>query len=284
MGFVTRVLHILPLRALSNVPTVIRVEKSDNVATITLDRPEAKNALTVEMRDDLVGAVRDARSDPRVRAVLLTGAGDAFCAGMDLRASTVAQAGGDGFDTRSTSEALRVGVQAVVRELWELDKPTVAAVNGTAVGPGAHIALACDFVLVHDQTRFVWTFSRWGLVVDAGGAYLLPRLVGLPRAKAMVMLGENVKGAAAVDLGLAYKCVAPDDLRPEADALAARLAAGPTRSLGLSKQLLNRTFETYLASALELEGQFQSLATTSSDLAEGMAAFREKRDPRFTGR
>jgi len=284
VGFVTRVLHILPLRALSNVPTVIRVEKSDNVATITLDRPEAKNALTVEMRDDLVGAVRDARSDPRVRAVLLTGAGDAFCAGMDLRASTVAQAGGDGFDTRSTSEALRVGVQAVVRELWELDKPTVAAVNGTAVGPGAHIALACDFVLVHDQTRFVWTFSRWGLVVDAGGAYLLPRLVGLPRAKAMVMLGENVKGAAAVDLGLAYKCVAPDDLRPEADALAARLAAGPTRSLGLSKQLLNRTFETYLASALELEGQFQSLATTSSDLAEGMAAFREKRDPRFTGR
>jgi 2-(1,2-epoxy-1,2-dihydrophenyl)acetyl-CoA isomerase len=281
---VTRVLHILPLRALSNVPNVIRVEKSHSVAAITLDRPEAKNALTVEMRDDLVGAVRDARSDPAVRAVLLTGAGDAFCAGMDLRASTVAQAGGEGFDTRSTSEALRVGVQAIVRELWELDKPTVAAVNGTAVGPGAHIALACDFVLVHDQTRFAWTFARWGLVVDAGGAYLLPRLVGLPRAKAMVMLGESVKGAEAVDLGLAYKCVAPDELRPEADALAGRLAAGPTRSLGLSKQLLNRTFETYLATSLELEGQFQSLATTSSDLAEGMAAFREKRDPKFTGR
>ena len=280
----TRVLHILPLRALSNVPNVIRVEISDNVATITLDRPEAKNALTVEMRDDLVAAIRDARSDPDVRAVLLTGAGDAFCAGMDLRASTVAQAGGEGFNTRSTSEALRIGVQAVVRELWELDKPTVAAVNGTAVGPGAHIALACDFVLVHDETRFAWTFARWGLVVDAGGAYLLPRLVGLPRAKAMVMLGENVKGAEAVDLGLAYKCVRADELRPEADALAARLAAGPTRSLGLSKQLLNRTFETYLASSLELEGQFQSLATTSSDLAEGMAAFREKRDPKFTGR
>ncbi|MBV8388060.1 MAG: enoyl-CoA hydratase/isomerase family protein, partial [Acidimicrobiia bacterium] len=201
---------------------MIRAEKSDNVATITLDRPEAKNALTVEMRDDLVAAIRDARSDPDVRAVLLTGAGDAFCAGMDLRASTVAQAGGEGFNTRSTSEALRIGVQAVVRELWELDKPTVAAVNGTAVGPGAHIALACDFVLVHDETRFAWTFARWGLVVDAGGAYLLPRLVGLPRAKAMVMLGENVKGAEAVDLGLAYKCVRADELRPEADALAAR--------------------------------------------------------------
>ena len=273
------------MRAVSKVAGVIRTTTSDDgVATITLDRPEAKNALTVEMRDDLLAAVRDARSDRAVRAVLITGAGDAFCAGMDLRASTVAQAGGEGFDTRSTSEALRMGVQAVVRELWELDKPTVAAVNGTAVGPGAHIALACDFVLVHDETRFAWTFSRWGLVVDAGGAYLLPRLVGLPRARAMVLLGEAVEGGDAVDMGLAYKCVRTDELRTEAEALAAKLAAGPSRSLGLSKQLLNRTFETYLAAALELEGQFQSLATTSSDLAEGMAAFREKRDPKFTGR
>jgi 2-(1,2-epoxy-1,2-dihydrophenyl)acetyl-CoA isomerase len=284
LGFVTVIGRIWRLRAVSKVAGVIRTTTSDGVATITLDRPEAKNALTVEMRDDLVAAVRNARADHDVRAVLITGAGDAFCAGMDLRASTVSQAGGEGFNTRSTSEALRVGVQSIVRELWELDKPTVAAVNGTAVGPGAHIALACDFVLVHDETRFAWTFSRWGLVVDAGGAYLLPRLVGLPRARAMVLLGEGAKGREAVELGLAYKCVAPDELRPEADALAAKLAAGPTRSIGLSKQLLNRTFETYLAAALELEGQFQSLAATSTDLAEGMAAFREKRDPKFTGR
>jgi 2-(1,2-epoxy-1,2-dihydrophenyl)acetyl-CoA isomerase len=282
---VTLLDRIVWLRAVSKFAVVIRTTTSDDgVLTITLDRPEAKNALTVEMRDDLLAAVRSARGDPGVRAVLITGSGDAFCAGMDLRASTVAQAGGEGFDTRSTSEALRMGVQAVVRELWEFDKPTVAAVNGTAVGPGAHIALANDFVLVHDDTRFAWTFSRWGLVVDAGGAYLLPRLVGLPRAKAMVLLGEGVKGSEAVELGLAYKCVSATDLRAEAEAIATKLAAGPTRSLGLSKQLLNRTFETYLAAALELEGQFQSLATTSSDLAEGMAAFREKRDPKFTGR
>jgi 2-(1,2-epoxy-1,2-dihydrophenyl)acetyl-CoA isomerase len=282
---VTGIGRIDQLRAVSKVEAVIRTTTSDDgVTTITLDRPEAKNALTVEMRDELAAAVREARSDHAVRAVLITGAGDAFCAGMDLRATTVAQAGGEGFNTRSTSEALRIGVQAVVRELWELDKPTVAAVNGTAVGPGAHIALACDFVLVHDETRFAWTFSRWGLVVDAGGAYLLPRLVGLPRAKAMVLLGEGAKGREAVDLGLAYKCVPAEELRREAGALATKLAAGPTRSMGLSKQLLNRTFETYLAAALELEGQFQSLATTSTDLAEGMAAFREKRDPKFTGR
>jgi len=264
---------------------VLVVEKTDQgVGRIVLNRPEAKNALTPEMRDGIVAAIRDFRADPAVRAVFVTGTGDAFCAGMDLSASTVAQAGGDGFSSRTTSEALRFGVQAFIRELWELDKPTVAAVNGTAVGPGAHLALACDFVLVHSQTRFMWSFARWGLVVDAGGAYLLPRLVGLPKAKAMVMLGEGVTGAEAVDVGLAYRCAdSPDALATEADALVRRLAAGPTRSLGLSKRLLNATFETSLAEALELEGHFQALATGSPDLAEGMAAFREKRDARFTG-
>ena len=254
---------------------MIRLEVGDDhVATITLDRPEARNALTVEMRDELLAAVRSCRADPAVRAVLLTGAGDAFCAGMDLRASTVARAGGEGFDTRATSEALRIGVQAIVRELWELDKPTVAAVNGAAVGPGAHLALACDFVLVADTARFMWSFARWGLVVDAAGAYLLPRLVGLPRARAMVMLGEGATGKEAVEI----------DLADEAAGVAARLAGGPTRALGLSKLLLNRSFETSISESLDLEGAYQSLATTSSDLAEGMAAFKEKRDPKFTGR
>jgi 2-(1,2-epoxy-1,2-dihydrophenyl)acetyl-CoA isomerase len=264
----------------------VRVEMAaDHVCRITLDRPEAKNALTIEMRDTLVDAVRSARADDDVRAVLIAGSGDSFCAGMDLSASTVSKAGGAEFDTRSTQEALRVGVQSLIRELWELDKPTVAAVNGVAVGPGAHLALACDFVLVHHATRFLWSFAKWGLVVDAGGAYLLPRLVGLPRAKAMVMLGEGATGEDAVKLGLAYRCVeSAADLDTEATALAARLAAGPTRSLGLSKRLLNASFETDLAHSLDLEGAFQSLATTSSDLVEGMAAFKERRDPGFTGR
>ena len=257
---------------------------ADHVGTITLDRPEAKNALTIDMRDAIVDAVRSARADDDVRALLITGAGDAFCAGMDLSASTVAKAAEPGYSTRSTAEALRIGVQAFIRELWELDKPTVAAVNGAAVGPGAHLALACDFVVVHESTRFLWSFARWGLVVDAGGAYLLPRLVGLPRAKAMVMLGEGATGPEAVDLGLAYRCVPAAELATVTTDLAARLAAGPTRSLGLSKQLLNATFETDLAHSLELEGQYQSLAATSTDLMEGMAAFKERRDPNFTGR
>jgi 2-(1,2-epoxy-1,2-dihydrophenyl)acetyl-CoA isomerase len=263
---------------------MIRTERGDDhVLRVVLDRPEAKNALTAEMRDDLVAAVRSARVDGDVRAVLITGVGDAFCAGMDLAASTVAQAGREGFEVRSTSEALRAGVQAFIRELWELDKPTIAAVNGVAVGPGAHLALACDFVLVAPTTRFLWSFHRWGLVADAGGAYLLPRLVGLPRAKAMLMLGEGAIGQEAVDLGLAYKCVEGDALDAEATALAAKLAAGPTRAFGLTKRLLNATFETDLAHSLELEGHFQALATTTADLREGMTAFREKRSTNFTG-
>jgi 2-(1,2-epoxy-1,2-dihydrophenyl)acetyl-CoA isomerase len=265
--------------------TDLRVERDvDGVGRIVLDRPEAKNALTIGMRDGIIEAVREFRADPQVRAVLITGEGDSFCAGLDLSASTVSQAGKPGFNPRTTSEALRVGVQTFIRELWELDKPTIAAVNGAAVGPGAHLALACDFVFVHPRTRFLWSFAKWGLVADAGGAYLLPRLVGLPRAKAMVMLGEGATGAEAVDLGLAYRCVEdPEALVHEALTVARRLAAGPTRSLGLSKRLLNASFETDLPSSLELEAHFQALATSSPDLVEGMAAFRDKRDAKFTG-
>jgi len=265
--------------------THLRVERDpDGVGRIVLDRPDAKNALTLAMRDGIIDAVRSFRADPQVRAVLITGDGDSFCAGMDLSASTVTNAGTPGFVPRLTSEALRAGVQTFIRELWELDKPTVAAVNGAAVGPGAHLALACDFVLVHPRTRFIWTFAKWGLVADAGGAYLLPRLVGLPRAKAMVMLGEGATGEEAVDLGLAYRCVdTAEALLPESLDLARRLAAGPTRSMGLSKQLLNASFETDLAHSLEREGHFQTLATASPDLVEGMAAFREKRDAQFDG-
>jgi 2-(1,2-epoxy-1,2-dihydrophenyl)acetyl-CoA isomerase len=264
--------------------TVHVTTNDDGVCIITLDRPEAKHALTPEMRDTITDAVRAGRVDPAVRSFLITATGDAFCSGMDLSASTVAQAGKPGFDPRTTAEVLRTGVQAFIRELWELDKPTVAAVNGAAVGPGAHLALACDFVLVHPKTRFLWSFHKWGIVADAGGAYLLPRLVGLPRAKAMLLLGEGATGQEAVDLGLAYRCAEqPEQLDEEALEIATRLAAGPTRALGMSKRLLNASFETDLPTLLDLEGAYQSMATTTNDLVEGLVAFREKRAAKFTG-
>jgi 2-(1,2-epoxy-1,2-dihydrophenyl)acetyl-CoA isomerase len=263
--------------------TVSVVDSDAGVRTITLDRPEAKHALTPEMRDAITDAVRSGRVDPNVRAFLITSTGDAFCSGMDLTASTVAQAGKPGFDPRTTAEVLRSGVQAFIRELWELDKPTVAAVNGAAVGPGAHLALACDFVLVQPDSKFLWSFHKWGIVADAGGAYLLPRLVGLPKAKAMLMLGEGCTGKEAVDLGLAYQCVAKKELGASAQALADRLAAGPTRALGMTKKLLNASFETDLGHLLDLEGTYQSFATTTNDLVEGLKAFRDRRDADFTG-
>ncbi|MCP4436552.1 MAG: hypothetical protein GY812_13785 [Actinomycetia bacterium] len=265
---------------------MLRFEVTDDgVGHITLDRPDAANALTPEMRDDLLDAVRASRADDAVRCVLVTATGDAFCSGMDLRDSTVAQAGNADFDPRSTSQTLHAGVQAFIRGLWELDKPTVAAVQGPAIGPGAHLALACDFVFVCDAAEFRWSFARWGLVVDAGGAYLLPRLVGLVRAKQLVMLGDGIVGPDAVHEGIAYRHVAdPVEMAAEAGQLASELAGGPTRSLGMSKSLLNRSMETDLAHSLELEGHFQALATASSDLVEGMTAFREKRPPEFRGR
>lgn len=265
--------------------TVTAALGDDGVCRITLDRPEARHALTPEMRDTLTEAVRAARRDPAVRAVLLTSTGEAFCAGMDLRHAAISGAGTDGFDPRDVAEALRSGVQAFIRELWELDKPTVAAVRGAAVGPGAHLALACDFVLVEPGTRFVWSFHRIGLVADGGGAYLLPRLVGLARAKAMLMLGEGCSGPEAATLGLVHRCCDdPDALATEADALARRLAAGPTRALGLTKRLCNASFETTLADALRWEADAQATAAGTGDVAEGLRAFREGRPARFRGR
>jgi 2-(1,2-epoxy-1,2-dihydrophenyl)acetyl-CoA isomerase len=215
---------------------------------------------------------------------LITGAGGAFCAGADLAGSSLGQVSDPDFDPRSMSQALHSGMNTLITELWQLDKPTVACVDGAAVGPGAHIALACDFVMVSARTKFLWSFAKIGLVVDGGGAYLLPRLVGLPRAKAMVMLGEGSIGEQAVTDGLAYRCVPQELLYDESIALARRLAAGPTRALGMSKRLLNQSFESPLAISLQMEAASQALASTTADVKEGLNAIREKRNPEFRGK
>ena len=262
----------------------LKVDVADGVAQITLNRPRARNALNPSMRDALLAVVRACRGDADVRALFITGEGGTFCSGADLAGSSLGKVTEPDFDPRSMSQQLEVGANALITELWTLDKPTVACVEGAAVGPGAHLALACDFVFVSPQTRFIWSFAKLGLVVDGGGAYLLPRLVGLPRAKAMVMLGEGCKGEQAVTDGLAYKCVSSDSLYDESLTIAKQLAAGPTRALGMSKRLLNQSFESALALSLQMEAASQALAAATADVKEGLTAVKEKREPNFRGR
>jgi 2-(1,2-epoxy-1,2-dihydrophenyl)acetyl-CoA isomerase len=257
---------------------LVSLDEGTGVARLTLNRPEKRNALSVGLRDRLVAEIRRCRRDDRVRAVVLAGAGGGFCAGMDLAQSSIGQIVGGSGEPRAMGQALREGLHALIVELWELDKPTVAAVDGAAVGPGAHAALACDFVLVTPRTRMIWSFSRYGLVVDAGGGYLLPRLVGLAMAKRLVLLGEELTGPEAAALGLAYRCVEPAELADAAGALAATLAAGPTWAMGMSKRLLNRSSETGLPDSLELEAAYQSLATTSAELRERLG-YARRQDP-----
>ena len=244
--------------------THLRVERDpDGVGRIVLDRPEAKNTLTIAMRDGIIDAVREFRADPKVRAVLITGDGDAFCAGMDLE-RVDRRAGGqarlrDAHDVRGAPRRRADVHPRAVGARQAHDRGRERCRGRARARTSRSRATSCWCTR---GTRFIWTFAKWGLVADAGGAYLLPRLVGLPRAKAMLMLGEGAVGAEAVDMGLAYRCVdEPDALLPEALALTRRLAAGPTRSLGLSKRLLNASFETDLSDSLELEGYFQALAT-----------------------
>lgn len=265
-------------------------ELSDGVARLTINRPERRNALDAASRDALIAHLAEARGNPQVRAVLITGAGGAFCTGADLSAGGPAppapnqKQGPPGIDLRAAAEALRNGAQRLVRTLWELDKPTVAAVDGPAAGMGAHLALACDLVIMAEGARLIEVFARRGLVCDAMGAYLLPRLVGLGRAKQLVYLAEDVHADQALAWGLAQHVVPADKLAEESRAWATRLAKGPTRALGLSKQLLNRSLESSLDQSLHDEAMAVAANTQNSDMKEGIIAFMERRPPEFAGR
>jgi 2-(1,2-epoxy-1,2-dihydrophenyl)acetyl-CoA isomerase len=270
----------------------------DGVSRITINRPEKRNALDAAARDALLAALDLARADAAVRAVLLTGAGDAFCSGADLSgggsrgdapaakpaAPSSPPSPPPGIDSRAVTETLRSGSQRLIRTVWELDKPTVAAVAGPAAGLGAHLALACDLVVMAEGARLIEVFSRRGLVVDAMGAFLLPRLLGLGRAKQLVLLADDLGAEEALDWGLAQLVTSRSALLDEAGAWAQRLAQGPTRALGLSKTLLNRSFESSLDQSLLDEAMAVALNTSSADLREGMVAFLERRPPQFTGR
>ncbi|MEU6589088.1 enoyl-CoA hydratase-related protein [Streptomyces sp. NPDC046881] len=262
------------------VSEAVRHEIRDHVSYLTLDRPESLNALTPDMRDRLADLLAQASAAPDVRAVVLTGTGRGFCAGADLRGA----AGSGGRVPGDVARVLRLGAQRLICAVLDCEKPVLAAVNGTAAGLGAHLAFACDLVLAAESARFVEVFVRRGLVPDAAGAYLLPRLIGPQRAKELMFLGDAVPAPEAHRLGLVNRVVPDPGLPEAAREWATRLAAGPTRALALAKHLVNTSLDTDRGSALAAEAWAQEINMTTADAGEGLRAFAERRDAQFRGR
>jgi len=263
------------------------VERDGAVLRLTLDRPDVHNALDWKTREALVVALEDASADAAVRAVVLTGAGDrAFCTGADLRVPVPTPPKPEGAPDRVQGDVARsiaTGWQRVITAVLDCEKPVVGAVNGTAAGAGMHLALACDVVLMAESAKLVPVFVRRGIAPDAGGAYLLTRLVGPQVAKRLYLLGDDIKADEALRLGLVTSVVPAGELTVAADALASRLAAGPTRTLGITKRLVNHALEVDRDAALAEEAWAQELVMTTGDAQEGVRAFVERRDPEFKG-
>ncbi|MGH2407273.1 MAG: enoyl-CoA hydratase-related protein [Candidatus Limnocylindrales bacterium] len=255
--------------------SVLRVEDEAGVRTLTLDRPDALNALDRELKEVLLAAFRGAARDSHVRAVVLTGAGRAFCAGQDLRER------GEG--APSLAEELRERYIPLVLAMRRLEKPIVAAVNGVAAGAGFSLALACDLRVIAEGATFVAAFGRIGLVPDSGMTWFLPRLVGPARAAEILMLPDAIDAARAERIGLADRVVAAGTVVAEAQAIARRLADGAPLAQRLTHRALAFGQEHDLEATLEFEAQLQDAAGRSADHAEGLRAFAGKRPARFSG-
>ncbi|MGH6821768.1 MAG: enoyl-CoA hydratase-related protein [Methylocella sp.] len=242
-----------------------------------MNRPDVLNSFNRQMALELQQVLATIEKDADVRAVLLTGEGRAFCAGQDL--SEVA-----GSKPPKLGAIVEEYYNPVIRAIRRLEKPVVCAVNGVAAGAGANLALACDIVLASEKASFIQSFCKVGLVPDSGGTFFLPRLVGLPRATAMMMLGEKITARQALEMGMIYQVREEGALDAEAMKLATHLASQPTTGLGLIKRALNSSFANNLDAQLDLEATLQGQAGATSDYQEGVRAFLEKRPPKFTGR
>jgi 2-(1,2-epoxy-1,2-dihydrophenyl)acetyl-CoA isomerase len=254
----------------------LRIEVDGPVATLTLDRPEALNALTVPVKVALRESLESIAEDRAIRAVILTGAGRAFCAGQDL-------AERERPDAAPLEIEVRERYNPIIRALRSMGQPVIAAVNGVAAGAGVSLAFACDLRIAAESAMFMLAFGRIGLVPDSGASWFLPRLVGSAKAAELALLNEPVDAADALRLGLVSKVVAGEQLLAEARAMAGRLADGAPLAIALTKQALDRSLSIDLEAALEGEAKLQGIAGASADHAEGLAAFREKRPPRFEG-
>lgn len=256
------------------------IHQEEGFITITMNRPEVLNAFNDTMLAELTEVVEVAASDDTIRCVVLMGAGRAFGAGQDL--SGFPALSGDG-ETVKVSEHL-TKYHRLIKSMRAMPKPVVGAIRGVAAGISCNIALACDLRIAADNARFIQAFARIGLVPDGGGAYFLPRLVGLGKAMELCLLADEISGPEAERLGLVTKCVPVEEFPGTVAAFAKRLANGPTRSYGLIKDLLYTSMELDLQASFDLEGQLQDEAFTTADHQEGVTAFLQKRPAKYIGR
>ena len=259
----------------------ILVESRGAVRVVTLNRPSALNSFTGEMHGRLMAALEDAAADASVRALVLTGAGRGFCAGQDLNDPAISVEGGGVPDVGAVIEQRYRPLGEI---LFALPVPTIAAVNGVAAGAGANVAIGCDFVFAARSASFIQAFSKIGLIPDAGGSWLLPRLVGRARAIGLAMTGDKLSAEEAERIGLIWRCVDDAALMDTAMAMAQRLAAMPSRALAATRRVIDAGSRSTLAEAVALEAHTQGQLGRAHDFAEGVAAFLEKRAPKFTDR
>lgn len=257
---------------------VLLVDRHDGWVKLTLNRPTRLNAFDEALHVALAGALEDIAASDTVRAVLLTGAGRGFCAGQDLSAVPMAPDG-----SHDLGAVVKRFYNPLILGLSQLELPVVCAVNGVAAGAGANLAFACDIVLAARSAKFIQAFAKIGLVPDSGGTWTLPRRIGDARARALMMLGEPLSAEQAEAWGAIWKVYDDDALMAEAERLTAHLATQPTYALGLTKLALNGSSTTTLADQLDRELDYQRRCGATPDYAEGVAAFTEKRAPRFTG-
>jgi enoyl-CoA hydratase/carnithine racemase len=268
----------MPVNSAAPEPVTFRYEESDAIATITLDRPDKLNALTFDMYAELRDTFAALRNRREVRAVVMTGSGRGFCSGGDVD-DIIGPLIGRDIEQLLAFTRMTGGL---IRNIRACPQPVVAALNGLAAGAGAVIALAADFRIGHDQSSFSFLFTKVGLAgADMGAAYLLPRFVGLARATELLFLGERLTAAEAHAIGLINRIVAADAVYAEARALAARLCAGPSFALGMTKQLLNQELDLDFRAAIEAEAEGQAICMQTRNFKEFYDAFRAKRAPRY---
>ena len=254
----------------------IEINIEDQVCIIKLNRPKVFNSFNKEMAFELQEILDNCEKNPAVRSILLTAEGKAFCAGQDLQELTTP-------DGPKLSDIVREHYNPIIKRIRSIEKPIVCAVNGVAAGAGANIALACDITIAGESVAFIQAFSKIGLIPDSGGTFFLPRSIGMQKATALMMLADKVMAADAEKMGMIYKVCADESLMEETLKVAKKLATLPTIGLGLTKRALNKSITNDLTAQLALEDELQTAAGKTYDYNEGVAAFLEKRKPKFKG-